>query len=60
MLHLLDRRNAARGLPGLAVGSAQSPSQGVLNMPASAAATLCSFTGVHRRVASGADRQHEV
>ncbi|PPV06066.1 hypothetical protein XavaCFBP5823_20350 [Xanthomonas axonopodis pv. vasculorum] len=33
LLHRMDRRNAERGLPGLAVGSAQSPSQGDLVAP---------------------------
>ncbi|PPV08896.1 hypothetical protein XbrCFBP1976_00340 [Xanthomonas bromi] len=33
LLHLLGGRNAERGLPGLAVGSAQSPSQGDLVAP---------------------------
>jgi len=35
LLHLLDRRNTERGLPGLAAGSALSPSQGALKVPVS-------------------------
>ncbi|AYO94493.1 hypothetical protein Xcom_05185 [Xanthomonas axonopodis pv. commiphoreae] len=59
MLHLLDRRSAERGLPGLAAGWALSPSQGAMKVPVSVVPALM-FPGVHRRVTSGAERQLEV